>query len=226
MASAARSRHARNRRAKTPDGAGSVPTSVKPRQRIPRRVRLVSLRTMQQSRGVRFEPCPRHGWSCSLAQDFSFNLAPHVIPGGRAGIQCDTPALVFSGRRCFDLACFTVASYIQAFDQAGGGFRPFLLGETQRILQDFVYPSSHGTHCSTGREANQTASGDKGSAGCPVGSTGAILSVTGRLSRGRNAAGNTAIRHRFRKQSNRRKTPMADQSIRFDDGAAYERFIG
>ena len=58
---------------------------------------------------------PRHGQVCSLAQDFSFDLAPHVLPVGRAGCACierRTPALDFSGPGCFHLGCFTLGNYV------------------------------------------------------------------------------------------------------------------
>ena len=100
---------------------------------------------------------------CSLAQDFSLDLAPHVLPRGRAGctgIQGGAPALDFSSPRRFDLGRFSLWGYVQALDQPGCDFRAFLLGKGQRILQDSVSCSSHKTHYSTGHEANQTASGD------------------------------------------------------------------
>ena len=83
--------------------------------KIPRRVRVVCLRTTQQPPGVHCELRPRHGQVCSLAQDFSFDLAPHVLPVGRAGCACierRTPALDFSGPGGFYLGCFTLGNYV------------------------------------------------------------------------------------------------------------------
>jgi hypothetical protein len=100
---------------------------------------------------------------CSLAQDFSFDLAPHVLPSGCAsfaGIQGGAPALNFSGPRCFDIRRLSLSAYVQALDQPGCDFRAFLLRKSQRILQDSVCHSSHKTNYSIGSEANQTASGD------------------------------------------------------------------
>jgi hypothetical protein len=52
---------------------------------------------------------------CSLAQDFSLDLAPHVRPIGRAGcagIQRSAPALDFSCPGCFDLGWFITGFYL------------------------------------------------------------------------------------------------------------------